>query len=141
MPVKHEIIYQSTSTPAVCGEGNTVEVHLVQDSVAKHPDAGSTSEYVAFVNVYYDANSDQEFVLTLLSASFVPGDIRRVVSEGDDEDAAAHGAPVPISGGWEVHFSEPRATPSTATFYFGVGAPPDKIKVKIKKQEDEYRCP
>ena len=71
MPI-YEIVYQSSATP-VCGSGTSVTVHLVQDDVAMHPDAGSTSEFVDYVNVYYQPNETQDFVLHLMNTAYEAG--------------------------------------------------------------------
>ncbi|MFO7561477.1 MAG: hypothetical protein R6X02_02440 [Enhygromyxa sp.] len=139
----YEILYQSSTANPATGTGTTVEVHLVQDSIAKHPDTGSGSEYVDYVNIDHEPCSTDEVVVKLRDLDFSPGDIDRIVSEGSVRIAAEHLSTIKNDddNAWEVRFSAPLDSPSTATFYFGSGAPPEKIKVKIKKQGDTSSCP
>lgn len=142
MAIHYEIVYQNSSAQPACGNSNAATVHLVQHSVVKHPDGSTSSNYVDTVYVYYaNTTSTDDFVLTMLNDAFVPGAVRAVVTQGSSGEAASlQGDPDQISGGWQVTFNAPTGSPSSVTFYFGVGTPPTKVKVIIKKQEESFSC-
>lgn len=138
MAIQYEILYQDSAVQPGCGNTNAVTVHLVQDSIVKHPTA--TSHFVDTIYVYYSGtDAYPQFTLTMLNDEYDAGDVRPVVTQGDSRDAASIASgPTRVENEdkWVTVFNAPSGSPSSVTFYFGVGAPPTKVKVVIKKQED-----